>query len=47
MSKDVRHSLQENNRPIVNVNVRNESDIPAIKSYIEETNSKAAVISQF
>ncbi|END1833652.1 hypothetical protein ABLM60_004425 [Shigella flexneri] len=42
MSRDVRHSMQENNKPIVNVTVRNESDIPAIKSYIEDSNSKDA-----
>lgn len=42
MTKDVQHSMQENNRPIVNITVRNESDIPAIKSYIEETNAKNA-----
>lgn len=46
MSKDVQHSLKENNKPIVNVTVRNESDIPAIKSYIEDTNSKDAVFRQ-
>ncbi|WP_381418622.1 terminase [Staphylococcus hyicus] len=42
MTKDVQHSMQENNRPIVNVVVKNEADIPAIKSYIEETNAKNA-----
>ncbi|PTI20881.1 phage tail protein [Staphylococcus warneri] len=42
MSRDVRHSMQENNKPVVNVTVRNESDIPAIKSYIEDSNSKDA-----
>ncbi|PTH70913.1 terminase [Staphylococcus agnetis] len=42
MTKDVQHSMQENNRPIVNIVVRNESDLPAIKSYIEETNAKNA-----
>ena len=47
MSKDVRHSMQENNRPIVNVTVRNESDIPAIKSYIEDSNSKDASFGLF
>lgn len=47
MTKDVQHSMQENNRPIVNVTVRNESDIPAIKSYIEETNSKDASFGLF
>ncbi|MDU4930513.1 MAG: terminase, partial [Staphylococcus epidermidis] len=47
MSKDVRHSMQENNKPIVNVTVRNESDIPAIKSYIEDSNSKDASFGLF
>ncbi|PNY85073.1 phage tail protein [Staphylococcus agnetis] len=42
MTKDVKHSMQENNRPIVNIVVKNESDLPAIKSYIEETNAKNA-----
>ncbi|AAX91341.1 tail length tape measure protein [Staphylococcus phage EW] len=42
MTKDVQHSMQENNRPIVNIVVKNESDLPAIKSYIEETNAKNA-----
>ena len=47
MSRDVRHSMQENNKPIVNVTVRNESDIPAIKSYIEDSNSKDASFGLF
>ena len=47
MSKDVRHSMQENNKPIVNVTVRNVSDIPAIKSYIEDSNSKDASFGLF
>lgn len=47
MSRDVRHSIQENNKPIVNVTVRNESDIPAIKSYIEDSNSKDASFGLF
>ncbi|QQV87973.1 tail tape measure [Staphylococcus phage PMBT9] len=42
MTKDVQHSMRENNRPIVNIVVKNEADIPAIKSYIEETNAKNA-----
>nr|WP_313795122.1 terminase [Staphylococcus warneri] len=42
MSRDVRHSMQENNKPIVNVAVRNEGDVEMIKSYIEEINSKDA-----
>lgn len=40
MTKDVRYSMQENNRPIVNVTVRNEGDVDYIKSYIEEQNGK-------
>lgn len=40
MTKDVRHSMQENNRPIVNITVRNEGDVDYIKSYIEEQNGK-------
>ena len=47
MSKDVRHSMQENNKPIVNVTVRNESDIPAIKSYIEDSTQKTQVSDYF
>lgn len=42
MSRDVRHSMQENNKPIVNVAVHNEGDVEMIKSYIEEINSKDA-----
>lgn len=40
MTKDVRHSMQENNRPIVNITVHNEGDVEYIKSYIEEQNGK-------
>lgn len=40
MTKDVQHSMQENNRPIVNITVRNEGDVDYIKSYIEEQNGK-------
>lgn len=40
MTKDVRYSMQENNRPIVNITVRNEGDVDYIKSYIEEQNGK-------
>lgn len=47
MTKDVQHRMQENNRPIVNVTVRNEGDIEYIKSYIEETNSKDASFGLF
>lgn len=43
MTKDVRHSMQENNRPIVNITVRNEGDVEYIKSYIEEQNGKTVV----
>lgn len=44
MTKDVRHSMQENNRPVVNVNVHNESDIPAIKSWIDDQNSRDSLM---
>ncbi|WP_340285331.1 terminase [Staphylococcus coagulans] len=44
---DIRHELQENNRPVVNVMVKNESDLPAIKSYIDEVNGKDAAFSVF
>lgn len=47
MSKDVQHSMQENNRPIVNVTVRNEGDVDYIKSYIEDSNSKDASFGLF
>lgn len=47
MTKDVQHSMQENNRPIINVTVRNEGDVEYIKSYIEETNSKDASFGLF
>lgn len=47
MSKDVRHSMQENNKPIVNVTVRNEGDVDYIKSYIEDSNSKDASFGLF
>ncbi|UEX89696.1 hypothetical protein [Staphylococcus ratti] len=30
----------QNERPIVNIKVKNEADIPAIKTYIEEENTK-------
>jgi phage-related protein len=40
MSKDVRHSLEENNKPIVNVLVRNEGDVEFIKTSIEELVSR-------
>ncbi|MCH4414446.1 phage tail protein [Staphylococcus haemolyticus] len=40
MTKDVQHSMQENNRPIVNITVRNDGDVEYIKSYIEEQNGK-------
>lgn len=39
IDSDVRHSIAENSRPIVYVNVRNESDLPAIKTYIEDATS--------
>lgn len=40
LTKDVRHSMTENSRPIVKVNVHNESDLPAIKSWIDDVNSR-------
>ena len=36
MSGDVQHSLKENNRPIVNVTIRNEGDLDLIKSRIDD-----------
>lgn len=36
MSDDVQHSLKENNRPIVNVTIRNEGDLDLIKSRIDD-----------
>lgn len=44
MTKDVKHSMQENNRPIVNVQVRNEGDIDFIKSTIEDMNSRDSLM---
>ncbi|WP_042899174.1 phage tail protein, partial [Staphylococcus aureus] len=35
MTGDVQHSLKENNRPIVNVTIRNEGDLDLIKSRID------------
>ncbi|WP_185160559.1 phage tail protein [Mammaliicoccus sciuri] len=40
MPEDVRHSLQENARPQVNVTVHNEGDIEFIKSWIEDEQAK-------
>lgn len=40
MSKDVRHSIEENNKPIVNVLVKNEGDADWIKSTIEELGAR-------
>ncbi|MDW4354915.1 terminase [Staphylococcus saprophyticus] len=44
MTKDVKHSMQENNRPIVNVQVRNEGDVDFIKSYIDDVNSRDSLM---
>ncbi|MEN0394047.1 terminase [Staphylococcus aureus] len=40
MTNDVQHSMKENNRPIVNVTVRNEGDLNMIKSYIDDMDAK-------
>lgn len=45
MSKDIQHSMKENNRPIVNITVRNEGDIEFIKSYIDDLDAKDGSIS--
>ncbi|WP_294582950.1 terminase [uncultured Staphylococcus sp.] len=42
MTQDVKHSMQENNRPIVNITVRNEGDVELIKSRIDEIDAKDA-----
>ena len=47
MSKDVKHSLEENNKPIVNVLVRNEGDSEWIKSTIEELGAREAIGDNF
>lgn len=39
MTGDVQHSLKENNRPIVNVTIRNEGDLDLIKSRIDDMNA--------
>ncbi|WP_437273398.1 phage tail protein [Staphylococcus aureus] len=39
MTSDVQHSLKENNRPIVNVTIRNEGDLDLIKSRIDDMNA--------
>ncbi|MDG5422501.1 terminase [Staphylococcus aureus] len=39
MTNDVQHSLKENNRPIVNVTIRNEGDLDLIKSRIDDMNA--------
>ncbi|HHW9996060.1 TPA: phage tail protein [Staphylococcus aureus] len=36
MTGDVQHSLKENNRPVVNVTIRNEGDLDLIKSRIDD-----------
>ncbi|HCY3049802.1 TPA: terminase [Staphylococcus aureus] len=40
MTNDVQHSMKENNRPIVNVTVRNEGDLNMIKSHIDDMDAK-------
>lgn len=39
MTSDIQHSLKENNRPIVNVTIRNEGDLDLIKSRIDDMNA--------
>ncbi|HDR3157117.1 TPA: terminase [Staphylococcus aureus] len=40
MTNDVQHSMKENNRPIVNITVRNEGDLNMIKSHIDDMDAK-------
>lgn len=40
IDSDVRHSIAENNRPVVNLVVKNEADVPLIKSTIEDMSAK-------
>ncbi|NGK84141.1 terminase [Staphylococcus aureus] len=40
MTNDVQHSMKENNRPIVNVTVRNEGNLNMIKSHIDDMDAK-------
>lgn len=40
IDSDVRHSIAENSKPVVNLHVHNESDLPAIKSWIDDASSK-------
>lgn len=48
MTGDVQHSLKENNRPIVNVTIRNEGDLDLIKSRIDDMfNSRKALTPVF
>lgn len=42
MTSDVRHSMQENNRPVVNITIRNEGDAEMIRSIIDDMDSKEA-----
>ncbi|MTV23007.1 phage tail protein [Staphylococcus delphini] len=37
---DVRHSIEESNRPIVNIQVQNEGDLEFIRTYIKDMDSK-------
>ncbi|MCM3071735.1 terminase [Staphylococcus equorum] len=45
LTKDVRHSMTENSRPIVNLNVHNESDLPAIKTWLDDTQAREGAMS--
>lgn len=47
MTKEIRHSMQENNRPIVNIEVRNEADIELIKTQIDDISARENAIGQF
>ena len=40
ITDDVRHSIQENSRPIVNIEVRNEGDLEYIRSVIKDMDAK-------
>ncbi|MEJ7517558.1 hypothetical protein WL766_13890, partial [Staphylococcus pasteuri] len=37
---DVRHSIEENNRPIVNLHVENDVDAEFLRTYIKDMDSK-------
>lgn len=40
IDSDVRHSIAENSKPVVNLVVKNEADVPLIKSTIEDMSAK-------